>query len=126
MSISIPVWYDWGVATLEREAQFQEDFNSSMVRLGGIGFVEVEIQAVIFQFQYGTIGGTYRLEKGHQLIVFQFQYGTIGGSLLLWREWITPIFQFQYGTIGGMPAANKYKVAVAISIPVWYDWGTGP
>ena len=52
-------------------------FNSSMVRLGAIGDIEVAA-SVRFQFQHGTIGSQFDALVSYFFNVFQFQHGTIG------------------------------------------------
>ena len=51
-----------------------------MVRLGALPEKKKEVLNLIFQFQYGTIGGRAVILNDVLWSLFQFQYGTIGGA----------------------------------------------
>gem|GEM_PF-2910913 len=55
------------------------------------------------------------------MMLFQFQYGAIGGILPVTSTGSITRFQFQYGAIGG-PSRFCPTNAYRISIPVWCDW----
>ncbi|KOH44051.1 hypothetical protein NC99_30440 [Sunxiuqinia dokdonensis] len=57
----------------------------------------------------------------NDLIIFQFQYGAIGGCGGLTAGASGSEFQFQYGAIGGN-YQRSFPETYAISIPVWCDW----
>jgi len=63
--ISIPVWYGWWIAAL----------NSSTV-------------TALFQFQYGTVGGSGFDCRVCVYAIFQFQYGTVGGFKRLINKFV--------------------------------------
>ena len=80
-------------------------FNSSMVRLKGVGLDARRARtARQFQFQYGAIKGGEDVEDapapGGK---FQFQYGAIKGKgWTFLRHGRSTRFQFQYGAIKGL------------------------
>ena len=76
---------------------------------------------LLFQFQYGAIGGPAIPGSAGGSSEFQFQYGAIGGLPTDIEDGLYPAFQFQYGAIGGR-ICLFFQSAAKVSIPVWCDW----
>ena len=119
--ISIPVWCDWEFSWFTRREisnsfQFQygaigsrghcrivracNDFNSSMVRLGGNRPYSGFGRLATFQFQYGAIGSLYWLRLG--MITIKY-------------------FNSSMVRLGVCNYRNILHL-LRISIPVWCDW----
>ena len=121
--ISIPVWYDWGPGPGTGLSASHTHFNSSMVRLGELKIRLRIIPFVLFQFQYGTIGGKLAKKEYFMFPNFNSSMVRLGVEAVGVYPLSLVIFQFQYGTIGGLSIFSSSRSRSSISIPVWYDWG---
>ncbi len=75
--VSIPVWFDWENATIDRCRGDMSSFNSSMVRLGGTLVIIRYLLNRRFNSSMVRLG-EFPYSYFNPNARFQFQYGSIG------------------------------------------------
>ena len=107
-----------GVETLGKSVK---SFNSTMVRLKAETQERDAPVFILFQFHNGSIKRVDRVLETIEEELFQFHNGSIKSGLSYTNRFEIPLFQFHNGSIKSKRRDNKAQAARRVSIPQWFD-----
>ncbi len=126
-ALSIPLWFDWGLADRgigqRARGSFQSHFGSIGARLWPEALATLP---PVFQSHFGSIGAASGALVHQSGATFQSHFGSIGAPGHLRARDGAAAFQSHFGSIGARCCCWCWLRRCCLSIPLWFDWGAAP
>ncbi len=124
-TLSIPLWFDWGLALVPVVRHRRGPFNPTLVRLDPGRHLagprsHPPFNPTLVRLDPGPVH-----DNGAASSAFQSHFGSIGPQRRGQHHHAHPHFQSHFGSIGPPPSSRWPAGSWRLSIPLWFDWTFG-